>query len=218
MTDPKQSDAIASHNRQANDYDLQADEYNWRGPEVVFGLGYECVHPGETILDVGIGTGLSARLFKQAGLNVYGLDGSPDMIKMAAAKHMAEKLKLHDLTDVPWPFTAGFFHHASAVGVFHFFKDLEPLLAECSRLVRPGGMLGFTCSLPRPEHEDSDGIIAETMEGEGATVYHHRPEYVRICMNKNGWKIHRELEFLAMIHPDTGAKWYGLAVVALRER
>jgi ubiquinone/menaquinone biosynthesis C-methylase UbiE len=216
MNEPKQPDAIASHNRQADDYDLQADEYNWRGPEVAFGLSYECLRPGETLLDVGIGTGLSARLFKQAGLNIYGLDGSPDMIKMAAAKNLAEELKLHDLADIPWPFPAHTFHHASAIGVFHFFREPTPLLAECMRLVKSGGMLAFTYSLPRTEHGDTDDIVAEIMEGEGVTIYHHRPEYVRTCMYDTGWTVHRELEFLAMIHPGTGAKWFGEAVVALK--
>ena len=44
----------------SGDYDKKAEEYDWRGPEVAFGLAYAFVNPGESILDIGIGTGLSS--------------------------------------------------------------------------------------------------------------------------------------------------------------
>jgi len=58
--------SLASH------YDSEAEVYNWRGPEVVFGLTYGFVNPGESVLDIGIGTGLGSVLFHKAGLRVYG--------------------------------------------------------------------------------------------------------------------------------------------------
>jgi hypothetical protein len=48
-------------------YDARAQEYDWRGPEVAFGLSYRYVQPGESLLDIGIGTGLSSYLRNQSG-------------------------------------------------------------------------------------------------------------------------------------------------------
>ena len=38
----------------ATAYDAKAEEYDWRGPEVVFGLSYSFVNSGESVLDIGI--------------------------------------------------------------------------------------------------------------------------------------------------------------------
>jgi hypothetical protein len=39
-------------------YDDEAEACGWFGPEVVFGLAYTYVQPGQLILDIGIGTRL----------------------------------------------------------------------------------------------------------------------------------------------------------------
>ena len=87
--------SLASH------YDSKAEEYNWRGPEVVFGLSYSFVNPGESVLDIGIGTGLGSALFHKAGLHVYGMDVSTEMLDACRSKGFATDLKKHDLGSTP---------------------------------------------------------------------------------------------------------------------
>jgi hypothetical protein len=49
-------------------YDEVAEATGWLGPEVAFGLVYKHIQPGQSILDIGIGTGLvSVRSFSQSG-------------------------------------------------------------------------------------------------------------------------------------------------------
>ena len=67
-------------------YDKQAEVSGWFGPEVVFGLAYTHVHPGQTILDIGIGTGLGSVLFRKAGLKIHGMDISPEMLDTCRRK------------------------------------------------------------------------------------------------------------------------------------
>ena len=61
-------------------YDDEAEGTGWLAPEVAFGMTYTYVQPGQSILDIGIGTGLGSVLFQKAGLEVYGMDISPQML------------------------------------------------------------------------------------------------------------------------------------------
>ena len=65
----------------ATQYERQVAEQAWHGHEIMFGLMYEYVRPGESLLDIGIGTGLSSLLFHKTGLRVSGFDNSTDMLK-----------------------------------------------------------------------------------------------------------------------------------------
>ena len=99
----------ALHNAYAADYDAQVQAYDCHIADLLFGLCYEFTRPGQRLLDAGIGSGLSARLFARAGLTIYGMDFSPDMLEICGEKGLAAELEQHDLSQIPWPFPAGGF-------------------------------------------------------------------------------------------------------------
>ena len=70
----------STHDQYAKEYDDQIKNYHCHIAEVLFGLSFESIKAGESILDVGIGTGVSAELFNLAGLQVSGIDGSKEML------------------------------------------------------------------------------------------------------------------------------------------
>jgi ubiquinone/menaquinone biosynthesis C-methylase UbiE len=80
------STAIEVHDKSAGIYDNMSMRVENHGHEVLFGLAYEYLSPGDTVLDVGIGTGLSTYLFYKAGLRVYGVDGSETMLDICRKK------------------------------------------------------------------------------------------------------------------------------------
>jgi 2-polyprenyl-3-methyl-5-hydroxy-6-metoxy-1,4-benzoquinol methylase len=80
------NDTITQDSQSAIEYDSQARVTNWFGPRVVFGLAYEFIKPDDSLLDLGIGSGLSSVLFHQAGLKVFGLDGSSEVLKICKSK------------------------------------------------------------------------------------------------------------------------------------
>jgi hypothetical protein len=51
-------------------YESQVAETAWHGHEILFGLMFEYIKPNDSLLDIGIGTGLSSKLFNKAGLQV----------------------------------------------------------------------------------------------------------------------------------------------------
>jgi ubiquinone/menaquinone biosynthesis C-methylase UbiE len=125
------------HNRldSAEAYDEEAEASNWLGPEVVFGLSYKYMNSGEKILDIGIGTGLSSILFHKAGLNVYGMDNSDEMLEDCRKKQFTIDLVKHDLQNRPYPYESNSMNHAVCAGVMQFFKDPAPIFQEISRIL-----------------------------------------------------------------------------------
>jgi len=137
------SEESRNNSSMAKDYDSKAEEYDWRGPEVVFGLSYAFVNPGDTVLDIGIGTGLGSALFHKAGLHVYGMDASPQMLAACGSKGFALDLTEHDLTAEPYPYETASMDHAVCLGVLNFFSDLSPVFRQVARIIRDDGVFTF---------------------------------------------------------------------------
>ena len=85
------------HDAYALDYDAQVDAYECYVADLLFGLAYEYIEPGQRLLDIGIGSGLSAWPFAKAGLEISGMDFSPVMLDICKSKGLAKDLTLHDL-------------------------------------------------------------------------------------------------------------------------
>ena len=197
------SDQPALHDAYAADYDAQVIAYDCFIAEALFGLCYEFVRPGEILLDVGIGSGLSAAPFARAGLRVSGMDFAPAMLDLCRAKGIAEELRRHDLQDTPWPYDAASFDHVICVGVCHFIGGLEAVLAEVGRVLRPGGLFAFTTKWPTaPLAPD---VPFERQEAGGLAVFSHAPETVAALMAGAGFDRVRQLR--CFVGPELFAVW-----------
>jgi predicted TPR repeat methyltransferase len=136
------------HDSYAAVYDAQVRAYDCHIADLLFGLCYEFTRPGQSLLDVGTGSGLAAQPFARAGLQVSGMDFSPTMLETCRAKGFFADLQQHDLTSTPWPYPAAHFDHLVACGVFHFIPQLEAIFVEAARLLKPGGVFAFTTRFP----------------------------------------------------------------------
>ena len=83
----------------------------FHGHEIAFGLMYEFVTSNETLLDIGIGTGLGSLLFHKAGLRISGFDYSQAMLGVCKLKGFTGELVQHDLRTVPFPYKESSFNH-----------------------------------------------------------------------------------------------------------
>jgi SAM-dependent methyltransferase len=114
--------------------------------------------PASVLVDVGSGTGISARMFAQLGVSVIGIEPNDEM------RHQAERELLP--AGMPAPvYRAG---RAEATGLrdgsadavlsaqaFHWF-DPEPTLREFHRILKPGGWVALLWH----ERDEADAFTA----------------------------------------------------------
>jgi ubiquinone/menaquinone biosynthesis C-methylase UbiE len=110
----------------------------WRCVDALF-------RAGDTVLDVGCGTGADALHFIRAGIDVRAVDSSPEMVRIARRRGVdAAVLPAENLNAVEGSFDGVF----SNFGALNCVADPAALRAQFARLVRPGGHL-VLCILGR---------------------------------------------------------------------
>ena len=197
------SDQAALHDAYAADYDAQVAAYDCYLAEALFGLCYDFVQPGQSLLDLGIGSGLSAAPFARAGLRVAGMDFAPAMLDLCRAKGIAVDLRQHDLCQLPWPYKPASFDHVICCGVFHFIADLEPVFRGAADVLRPGGLFAFTTRWPATALAPGEPF-ARRVEG-GLAVFSHAPDTIAALMAGVGFDRLRQLR--CYVGQDVFAIW-----------
>ena len=170
-------------------YDEMLKARNWTGPDIVFGLMYEYIKPGESLLDLGIGTGAGSFLFHKAGLKISGTDSSAEMLRVCEKKGFVSDLKCHDLSVLPYPYPDSAFHYAVSVGTFDHFRELNPVFREIPRILVKGGMFGFTVS------DRKEGQSAEYPRSMGVKLYRQSESHIRELLDHNGLRLKKLVEF-----------------------
>ncbi len=173
-------------------YDKEAEASGWYGPEVAFGLAFKYVLPGQSILDIGMGTGLGSVLFRKAGLDVHGMDISSQMLDVSRSKGFVS-LQLHDLRKLPYPYQSESMHHAICTGVFNFIIDLSPVFEETARILRKEGLFAFVYG-DITEHE-VEVRAQPTKSEEMVTMYLHSHKQIDTLMERFGFGLVRSLSF-----------------------
>lgn len=196
----KNPDTINVHDQGAAQYDKQVHEYNSYGHDALFGMSFEYVKPRDCLLDLGIGTGLASRSFAKLGLKVYGCDGSVEMLKVCESKAFTTELKVFNLHDIPLPYSDSFFDHAICCGVLHFLDDLEAILKEILRLIKPGGIFAFTIAAQTSAEEattrdDPQGYF-ETPTPWEVPIFKHSKIYISNLLQDHGFDILKTQKFL----------------------
>lgn len=108
--------------------------------------------PGERVLDVGSAWGFNVMALNRLGLRAVGVDIVPDQFpvgqRIAAHNRVAFDVAGADASALP--FAAGSFDRITMVETFEhvFHEDRARALAECLRVLRPGG----TLVLSTPNH------------------------------------------------------------------
>lgn len=175
----------------ADNYAEEVKNYGSYAHEVIFGMCYEFISPKENLLDIGIGTGLASEKFSKAGMQIYGLDISSEMLAASKSKSFTKKLIECDVVKEPLPFENDFFRHVICCGVLHFIGDLSQLFTEIKRVLKPEGVFSFTVA---PSDSQSD-YIKEPTEW-GIPIFKHASQYVYNLISNNYMEILKEQRIL----------------------
>ncbi len=97
--------------------------------------------PGETLLDIGCGTGLHLSLFAEQNLHVTGIDPSPYMLDVAS-QTLGNRGDLHRGVAEDLPFDDNAFHYACLVTTLEFVEIPEKALEEAFRVAKNRVMIG----------------------------------------------------------------------------
>ena len=105
------------------------------------------VEEGDTVLDLGCGSGYAARALRDAGgaARAYGLDGSPEMARNAR-EYTEDKHVGYVIGEFgSLPFETNEIDHCFSMEAFYYAADPHETLAEVRRVLRPGGT--FYCAV-----------------------------------------------------------------------
>jgi len=98
--------------------------------------------PGESILDIGCGSGVSLATFLDKGIRATGLDPSPYMLDLAHER-VQQRADLYRGMAEDLPFEDNEFNHACLVITLEFVEEPYKALAEAFRVAKDRVFIGF---------------------------------------------------------------------------
>ncbi len=115
----------------------------WVG-ETEYALAARCLktRPGDSLLDVGCGTGWFSRRAAADALRVTGLDPNPEWLDYARA-HSKPELSWVEGDARALPFADASFDHVLSIAALCFVNDERRAVAECVRVARRRFAIGW---------------------------------------------------------------------------
>lgn len=157
-------------------------DLDYRGPEVLLKAVLAARHAARLPvhfrrgIDLGCGTGLAAREFVALSDELIGIDLSPGMIQRARATGFYARLDVADMLDGLCAETEASADLVIAADAFVYVPELDTLLRQAARVLRPQGLLAFTV-----ETHAGEGVIF------GRTLrYAHGAGYLRAALGEAG--------------------------------
>ncbi len=118
---------------------------------------------GETLLDIGCGTGKSLAPFIDLGLQVTGIDASPYMLD-ATLRNIGSRVDLYRGFAEDLPFEDNSFNHASLVTSLEFVDDPAKALEEACRVAKDRIFVGVLNRYAlKGVHRRLKGIFSHTI-------------------------------------------------------
>ncbi len=137
-----------THQQLAETFDAWAQAGRHKGMELEHGdvvgqvLARMDLQAGESVLDLGCGSGWATRLIAQAkpGVSAIGVDISPAMIAQAEKEHRLTIRARYEVAPFEsLPFGMGKFDRAFSMEALYYATDLPKCLREIARVLKPRG-------------------------------------------------------------------------------
>ena len=158
-----------------------------------------------TILDLGCGTGLGAKLYRPFAKRLIGVDVSAKMLETAFEKNIYNRLEMFDILQ-DWAFPTKFDLIYSS-DVFVYFGNLDAIIKSASSYLVSGGKIAFSVE----ELKDNTKNYQLFPSGR----YAHSQKYIQEILKRY------ELKTLKIIKTDirnqSGNPVKGLLVVSIKK-
>ncbi len=135
------------------------------------------------VLDLGCGTGLCGKVFRDLAERLIGADLSPRMVEKSVSRDVYDEVRQEDILDTLRAF-AGQTDLVVAADVFIYVGALEGVFEGASAALRPGGLFAFSV-----ESRDGDGL---RLEDSGR--FAHSEAYIRGLAEENGLSVIKAAE------------------------
>lgn len=123
------------------------------------------VEDGDTVLDLGTGSGYALRALRERGVaRGYGLDGSPEMARKARSYTDDADLGFVVGDFDHLPFDDDSVDHVFTMEAFYYANDPHQTLREIRRVLRPGGT--FYCAVNYYEENEASHAWQENISVE----------------------------------------------------
>lgn len=135
------------------------------------------LRPGETILDIGCGNGLTSRRQADQGAEVVAFDFAAAMVERARARshNRNDRIDYHvvDATDIDALLSLGEGRFDAAVSSMALMDmaEVEPLFTALTRLLKPDGRFIFAITHPCFNNSGTARMYEETDDGELHRIY-----------------------------------------------
>lgn len=95
-------------------------------------------------LELGCGTGHWTKFFSENGMHITAVDNSEAMLEIARSKNL-ENVRFLNADATRLPFPDAWFSGIISITMLEFEDDLEKVLNETNRVLKPGGTIVFGC-------------------------------------------------------------------------
>ena len=155
--------------------------------------------PGQKILDIACGNGLTSRKLAELGAQVTAFDFSANLIEKAKARstNLESQISYHviDATNESQLLSLGEGAFDSSLSNMALFDmaDIEPLFRALPRLLKPGGIFVFSLRHPAFNNVSSIHVMEEMdMEGEIKTLFSVKISRYITPYQAKGWALRNQ--------------------------
>lgn len=162
----------------------------------------------QSLLDIGCGTGyLIDMLQKQKSADYYGLDLSPEMLKVAKYK-LSGSVELIEGYSDSLPYKDSSFDVVTCIQSFHHYPKPEKAMAEAYRVLKPGGLYIISDTgmgnYPKFIYSIYNNFIVKKLNTGDYAAYSKRD--IRNLMTSSGFKIKDAQDITKFIYTVVGIK------------
>jgi len=176
-----------------------------------------------SVLDLGVGTGQSIKIFVKKNCKIYAVDISAKMLQIAKRKYPEVETFKYDISNglARLHFKHKSFDIIIAIGILEFIKNIKRIIKETYQLLKTDGYFIFTYELLLPNHRlqklrvqyNAEGYVKNSPNIMKFRLYRKSKKEINGILNDTGYQIIRHFKIRAFLKGPTKIPvYYGVVL------